>query len=194
VVRDDLGTTLPEVTYFMHSSSNEHEEGRMSIHDMTELVVPRYGSEYEFKFDFESVEDNADWYGVKCQKYINGRGATDIVDYLYVKDGFPIGLQKNNKEFNFTFSEGAVLNEFVFDRSIQFAEQRVYSPPNTTYCSSLSSSSSSQTTSSSSQEVSSTQETSSSKKKDPSKVSLSVSSMVKPMISLVTILLVLFHL
>jgi len=188
LVRDDFGTTMPEVYVFTDGTDGEHQEMKMSIHDLADMIQPRYYWEYNFEdFEFKRVEDS-EWYGVPCKKYVDG-GFDDghevvSLDSLYVKDGFPIGTLNNNVEFNYSFTKGANLSEFVFDRTYRFADQRVYVAPTQTYCQNIPSSSSSVNSSVSSSSVN--------PKPVPSQVSLSASSMLKPIMAIFGFVLALF--
>ena len=91
------------------------------------------------EYYFEDVI-GAYYYGRECLKYLN-RSSSSF--YLYVDlKGFPIGGQlSSGKAFNCSFSFWAPLSDFALEKSAEFEDYRIYSPPKKTNCTLPSSSS-----------------------------------------------------
>jgi len=150
VFRDDMGTTFPNVTGFYYSrdensdSRKRESETRWEVvnfEDVSMLIELTANIERTFEnCTYDHVDDD-EWYGIPAKHYYlepqkRGKREDGCVERFYAKDGFPIGGYYGGHEFNASYKPVANLNDFVFPRDIVFAEERIYTPPTTTNCSS----------------------------------------------------------
>jgi len=85
---------------------------------------------------FTDVDDDAEWNGKKCKKYYgNQQGEENALDSLYVDaEGFPVGGEKGDTKYDFSYVKSAKLEDFVFGSEVHFRDSRVHDPPETTIC------------------------------------------------------------
>jgi len=127
VIRSDLDSVPWQ---FTESSAGHYEKIASSA------TVKLYKRPFDFN-DVELVfaydyETNDTYYGQECVRYHN---SDKNKDFYVGFDGLPIGWVTPGKIFiNFTWYDTAPLSWFIFDRSVNFTDERIYTPPNETIC------------------------------------------------------------
>ena len=141
VFRSDLDNE--HIIQFTRSSKGRSEQVA------SDATIKLYMRPMSFKnneliFAYDTATNDT-YYGRECTHYHNNDENSDFYVGL---DGLPIGKVTNNHTdityTNYTWQKTAPLSWFVFDRSVNFNDERIYTAPIESICTSVSSSSSSE--------------------------------------------------
>ena len=148
--RIGLGASFWEESVFRSDLDDEHimqftesNEGHFEQIPLDSTVRlykrPIYFNNDEMTFTYDT-RTNDTYFGVECIRYHNNN---DNADFYVGFDGLPSGWVTERSTVNFTWQKTAPLSWFVFDRSVTFNDERIYTAPNESICPQVSSSSSS---------------------------------------------------
>ena len=144
IIRSDLGDSESTVKEFIHSDDEPNFTEVVEFDRLKEFYQPLLPKGDPFSFDFDHVVDST-FHGKKCKKYYNDPDNPNDDIFYADLNGFPLGLTDADSEHECLMSFDSTvppLRLFAFDKSVEFEDTRIYTPPKQSICSTSSSSTS----------------------------------------------------